>query len=85
MTLCWRLERSPGAASGHDSNTVQYDVTAMVTHHALSLHAVVCITTCVHVWWRMCARPQLLANYLPLGYMLLALDVPWPYQIAGMS
>lgn len=33
VTLCWRLERSPGAAAGHghDSNTVQYDVTALVS------------------------------------------------------
>lgn len=38
VTLCWRLERSPGAAAGHDSNTVQYDVTSIVRQQDLQLN-----------------------------------------------
>ena len=71
VTLCWQLERSPGAASGHDSNTVQYDVTAMVTHHALSL--MLCFACVTHV------------QELSLCYLLLALHFPWLWLIAGMS
>ena len=45
VTLCWQLERSPGTAAGHDSNTVQYDVTAMVRRKAF-YHALWCAHTC---------------------------------------
>ena len=32
IMLCWHLERSSGDAAGHDSNTLQYDIHAVVRH-----------------------------------------------------
>ncbi len=42
VTLCWRLERSRADSAAHDSNTIQYDVHAAVSHARFSFAARYC-------------------------------------------